>query len=295
MSISSRVSIGPLIALLCVPLPAFAEREQEARVREYFADIPVMIAIAECESKFTQYGTGGTALHGGMSGKMVGIFQIYGDIHANYALGLGMSIYTTEGNLAYARHLYEKEGTKPWLSSFPCWGSASKNPEQASVAVSASGSNELSANLSFGQVHPQILTLQKILNRNGFVLTNDGPGSPGSETEKYGSLTRDAVRRFQCAQKIVCDGDEHSTGYGFVGPRTRGALLALGAPLIAATTVQPALAATTSAASAHAGTNAATVNSAGSGGSSAEGLEAVRLQAQIEELTKKLNMLLTEG
>lgn len=48
-------------------------------------------------------------------------------------------------------------------------------------------------------------------------------------TGYYGSLTEAAVRRFQCKNKIVCDGTPASTGYGVVGPRT-GAILALQCP-----------------------------------------------------------------
>ena len=40
-------------------------------------------------------------------------------------------------------------------------------------------------------------------------------------------MTREAVRRFQCAKGIACDGDEATTGYGRVGPMTRSALLQL--------------------------------------------------------------------
>lgn len=45
----------------------------------------------------------------------------------------------------------------------------------------------------------------------------------------YGALTEAAVRRFQCKNKIVCDGDAASTGYGVAGPRT-AAILALQCP-----------------------------------------------------------------
>lgn len=48
-------------------------------------------------------------------------------------------------------------------------------------------------------------------------------------TGYYGSLTEAAVRRFQCKNKIVCDGDAASTGYGVTGPRT-AAILALQCP-----------------------------------------------------------------
>ncbi|MBI5456819.1 peptidoglycan-binding protein [Candidatus Kaiserbacteria bacterium] len=42
----------------------------------------------------------------------------------------------------------------------------------------------------------------------------------------YGALTEAAIRRFQCKNKIVCDGTPAATGYGVTGPRT-ASLLAL--------------------------------------------------------------------
>lgn len=45
-------------------------------------------------------------------------------------------------------------------------------------------------------------------------------------TGYYGALTEAAVKRFQCKNKLVCDGTPESTGYGVTGPRT-AALLAL--------------------------------------------------------------------
>ncbi|MFZ2555619.1 MAG: peptidoglycan-binding protein [Minisyncoccia bacterium] len=45
----------------------------------------------------------------------------------------------------------------------------------------------------------------------------------------YGALTEAAVKRFQCKNKIVCDGDANSTGYGVTGPRT-AAILSLQCP-----------------------------------------------------------------
>jgi hypothetical protein len=261
-----------LMAVLLFSAPfAFAEGEQEAEVRAAFADAPAMISIARCESKFTQFGKGGTALHGGYGGKMVGIFQVYSDIHAAYAKSLGMDIYTTEGNIAYARYLYQTEGTKPWLSSFPCWGDDVGTPEHTAEVVPASApaaSGILTVDLSLGRVHPQVVTLQKLLNTNGFALASEGPGSLGNETEKYGSLTRDAVRRFQCSKSIVCSGDEYSTGYGFVGARTRAALSNLTAS--AATTPE---------------TSSPVV-------SGTEDPEITRLKEQIAELTRVLNGLL---
>jgi hypothetical protein len=41
--------------------------------------------------------------------------------HEAKAAALGMNIYTLEGNTAYAYHLYETEGTEPWIWTKPCW------------------------------------------------------------------------------------------------------------------------------------------------------------------------------
>ena len=45
-------------------------------------------------------------------------------------------------------------------------------------------------------------------------------------TGYYGALTEAAVKRFQCKNKLVCEGTPESTGYGVTGPRT-AALMAL--------------------------------------------------------------------
>lgn len=53
-------------------------------------------------------------------------------------------------------------------------------------------------------------------------------------TGYYGALTEKAVQRFQCKNKLVCDGTPDSTGYGVAGPRT-AALLALQCPDVSGT------------------------------------------------------------
>jgi len=189
----------------------------EERVREVFAHAPVMAEIARCESKFRQYTDSGNVLRGGTGGGMVGVFQFHERIHAQEALSHGFDITTLEGNLGYAKYVYEKQGTDPWMSSFGCWHGAQKEE--------SSDNAELTANLSFGQSHPQVLLLQKLLNKAGFTVAESGPGSPGNETEMFGNLTRAAVRKFQCETSVTCSGDEYSTGYGFVNAQTREALL----------------------------------------------------------------------
>lgn len=91
----------------------------EKRVREYFADVPAMIAIARCESNFRQYTDSGLLFRGGMGGVMVGVFQFNEALHATRALNKGFDIQTLEGNLGYARLLYTESGTTPWRTCAP--------------------------------------------------------------------------------------------------------------------------------------------------------------------------------
>lgn len=185
----------------------------EAKVRQEFADIPVMISIAKCESSFTQYDSSGNPMYGGTGG-MVGVFQVAASIHNDAAKDLHMNINTLEGNLAYARHLYETEGTVPWLASASCW-----NPRP------------LSGFLKIGSKGKQVKLLQETLNRLGYTITTKGDGSPGRESTLFGPMTRVAVKKFQCATHIACSGSEKTSGYGAVGPKTRLALLKLDAKL----------------------------------------------------------------
>lgn len=95
----------------------------EATVKTYFADTPIMIEIARCESRYRHYDVEGEALHGYVNHSDRGVMQINEHYHDKTAVKLGLDIRTLEGNLAYARYLYDTQGTRPWKSSSPCWGS----------------------------------------------------------------------------------------------------------------------------------------------------------------------------
>ena len=73
--------------------------------------------------------------------------------------------------------------------------------------------------LSEGVSGPDVLILQKILNADADTrISSQGAGSPGHETDYFGALTTQAVKKFQVKYNIAAPGDE---GYGIVGPRTR--------------------------------------------------------------------------
>jgi len=103
----------------------YTNREQVSRyVKEYFADTPVLAEIARCESTYRQVGSNGEVIRGNVNRYDVGIMQINELYHGKKASELGYDLHTLDGNLSYAKYLYEKEGVKPWFSSSKCWHNA---------------------------------------------------------------------------------------------------------------------------------------------------------------------------
>ena len=94
----------------------------EQYIKQYFKDIPIMIEIARCESTFRQLDLDGEIHRGRVNSEDVGVMQINERYHLNQAEEKDYNIYTIEGNTAYARDLYERQGTQPWNSSRACWG-----------------------------------------------------------------------------------------------------------------------------------------------------------------------------
>lgn len=72
-------------------------------------------------------------------------------------------------------------------------------------------------NLFYGMRNESVKTLQRILIADGFL-------AAGNDTGFFGLHTLAAVKKFQCSQKIICSGSAQTTGYGFVGPKTRAKL-----------------------------------------------------------------------
>ncbi len=86
-----------------------------------------------------------------------------------------------------------------------------------SVTPAKTSKAPFNRDLKSGMTGADVKLLQVWLNRNGFVLTRTGPGSPGHETEKFGAYTRQAVAGFQRASGI-------KPAYGYFGPLTREAV-----------------------------------------------------------------------
>lgn len=125
---------NPAAADSAIPASMAAAPTVRQYVTDYFADAPIMASIAECESHFRQFNTDGGVYRGKENNQDVGVMQINEHYHLDTSKKMDIDIYTLDGNLAYARYLYEKEGTAPWASSQGCWG-ASKNSKLVATAA----------------------------------------------------------------------------------------------------------------------------------------------------------------
>jgi hypothetical protein len=108
-----------------------------AYVKKTYANEPILIDIARCESTFRQYDTAtGGILHGKADVDDIGVMQINEKYQLDKALNAGYDIDTVEGNVAYAQYLYDTQGAAPWKASESCWSVAYANSQTSqSIAL----------------------------------------------------------------------------------------------------------------------------------------------------------------
>jgi len=95
--------------------------DMESYLRVEYANTPVLVDIARCESQFRQYNKDGSVLRGRAVQEDIGVMQINEYYHGSTARKMGIDIKTVEGNVAFAKYLYTKYGSSPWSASQPCW------------------------------------------------------------------------------------------------------------------------------------------------------------------------------
>ncbi len=102
-------------------LPISDSKNVERFIEDYFADIPLMTKIAQCESRNRHLDKNGNILKGEITPLDRGVMQINLYYHLETAQKMGLDLHNIDDNVAYARYLYEKSGAKPWMSSSKCW------------------------------------------------------------------------------------------------------------------------------------------------------------------------------
>ncbi|MHB1330657.1 MAG: lysozyme family protein [Minisyncoccota bacterium] len=111
--------------------PITDPKNVERFINDYFADIPILKEVAFCESTFRHFNKDGSVRRGIVNKYDVGVMQINELYHAKEAASLGIDLETVDGNVAFARHLYERSGSQPWSSSGPCWDRSEKSEDLA--------------------------------------------------------------------------------------------------------------------------------------------------------------------
>lgn len=81
---------------------------------------PLAERIALCESGDQQFNLDGS-IKGNENSSAIGVFQIIYSLHNEEALSLGDDITNFQGNIEYAKYLFDTQGVKVWDASFGCW------------------------------------------------------------------------------------------------------------------------------------------------------------------------------
>lgn len=115
------IVISLLVFLAPTIVSAKTITNAEWHVKDYFRDSPDLVKIAYCESTYRQFDKNGDVLQGRVNSDDIGIMQINRYYHGKTAIKLGYDIYSMEGNLGYAKWLYEHYGDRPWVHSKKCW------------------------------------------------------------------------------------------------------------------------------------------------------------------------------
>ena len=161
------------------------------------------------------------------AGKVIGTTAKIESPHLHFGVWSGVmdKVLTPRGALPFGVHV------KP--SGDPDFPSRFLNPEDSTLfeycfvedqnadtaAQNTVGNEPFSQDLKVGDRGPDVKKLQVFLNKDlDTRVAQTGPGSTGNETDSYGTLTENAVKRFQVKHGVAFPG---VGGYGEVGPKTR--------------------------------------------------------------------------
>lgn len=114
--------------------PITDPKNVEKFLKDYFADTPILAKVGACESRNRQYNSNGGVLRGEKNTYDRGVMQINILYHQEKADELGLNLNSIDDNVAFARYLYEKYGSKPWKSSSACWSKFVASASNSEIA-----------------------------------------------------------------------------------------------------------------------------------------------------------------
>jgi hypothetical protein len=97
------------------------------QIRAVFADAPIMVRVAMCESGLT-HRENGELIRNKKGSSARGAFQVMMSYHAPEMKKMGLDPRRTDEYLAYVRHLYDQQKLAPWKETRACWSRQSTTP-----------------------------------------------------------------------------------------------------------------------------------------------------------------------
>ncbi len=120
------------------------------------------------------------------------------------------------GTVLTVQNILENQATTSSSGQPPADQNTAAENSQGASGTCQTLSNGLHLGSTDSKTGGEVSRLQSFLGRNRSVYPED------LVTGYFGSSTEAAVQRWQMAHGIVSSGSEDSTGFGYVGPRTRG-------------------------------------------------------------------------
>ena len=119
---STTTYIAPNVETVEVNVvPGAVSDDLDAIFERYFGENKhIMEAIAYCESTKRQFTNDGVVVRNPKTPD-VGIFQVNVEYHGDTAKKMGINLYEIEGNMQYAKYMFDRNGTRDWNASKPCW------------------------------------------------------------------------------------------------------------------------------------------------------------------------------
>lgn len=103
------------------PFDVHSTSSLKSIIESEFPDSPVIVDIASCESRLKQFNSDGSVRLGRANPHDIGLFQINETYHRAEAEKLGIDIDTLKGNIAFAKILHKRNGTRDWNWSKFMW------------------------------------------------------------------------------------------------------------------------------------------------------------------------------